>query len=180
MEFSGTYLIFADRARVWRALNDVKVLKKAIPGCDSIVWNSEAKLDLILRVNLGIIKPKFAGELELRSVKEAKSYILVGRGQGGLLGLARGQAKVELTDHILLEDDFARDFLPLSPMASPDDLSKYPEYATILAFSASGGASEKLMALGHKLVGKSAQRIIDRFMERFSGAMGAPVAPISE
>jgi len=178
MEFSGNYLIFTDRERVWQALNDVEVLKAAIPGCDSIVWNSPAKLDLILRVNLGIIKPKFAGELELSSVREAKSYILAGRGQGGLLGLARGQAKVELSDHILLGKDFERDFLPLSSMEDLNHLSIRSEFATILSFSASGAASEKLMALGRKLVGKSAQKVIDRFMERFSGAIDAPVAPL--
>ena len=36
MDMTGEYLIPATREAVWSALNDLDVLKEAIPGCESI------------------------------------------------------------------------------------------------------------------------------------------------
>jgi len=176
MEFNGTYLIFAHRQRVWRALNDVEVLKAAIPGCDSIAWKTASELDLVIRVNLGIVKPRFSGELIVSDIKEAKSYTLSGRGQGLLLGLARGKATVILSKHALKKADYSGDFLSPELRNVAKTLSPLPKNGTILKFEASGAASKNIMGLGKKLVGKSAQRIIDGFMERFALAMEAPIA----
>ncbi len=175
MEFSGTYLIFSDRAAVWGALNDVEVLKKAIPRCETISWSSENTLDLTIKVNFGIIKPKFSGELELSNIVEAQNYTLAGRGQGGLLGLARGSADIQLQD----EEITKFDILDLSEREKKTVLVQ-GDMGTILSFVAHGGASDKIMALGKNLIGKSAQGIIDRFMGRFCDALGAPMLPIQE
>ncbi|VAW12893.1 hypothetical protein MNBD_ALPHA11-2127 [hydrothermal vent metagenome] len=178
MEFSGKYLIFARRRRVWSALNDVKVLKKAIPGCDNIEWQSSSTLDLSIRVNLGVIKPKFGGELELSNIIEAKSYTLCGHAKGNLLGVARASADVKLNKYRLQEKDFARDFLFPEIEIDPDALLNPSAAGTVLEFEASGGASKKIMALGNKLIGNSAQRVINGFMGRFSSAMQAPIAQL--
>lgn len=178
MEFSGKYLIFACRKRVWSALNDVKVLKKAIPGCDSIEWQSSSALDLSIRVNLGVIKPKFGGELELSNIVEAKSYTLCGHAKGNLLGAARASADVRLSKYKLLEKDFEREFLFSEIEINTDAFLNPTAKGTILEFEASGGASKKIMALGTKLIGNSAQRIINGFMGRFSSAMQAPIAQL--
>jgi len=178
MDFNGKYLIFAKRKRVWRALNDVKVLKKAIPGCDSINWQSSSTLALTIKVNLGVIKPKFAGELELSDIIEAKSYTLCGHAKGNLLGMAKARADVYLSKYRLLEQDFEREFLFPKIEINPDEFLNSNAVGTILEFEASGGASKKIMALGNKLIGSSAQRLINGFMGRFSFAMQAPIAQL--
>jgi len=178
MEFSGKYLIFAKRRRVWSALNDVKVLKKAIPGCDYIKWQSSSTLNLTIRVNLGVIKPKFAGELELSNIIEAKSYTLCGHAKGSLLGMAKASADVNLSKYRLLEKDFEREFLFPELEIIPDAFSNPNLTGTILEFEASGGASKNIMALGNKLIGNSAQRVINGFMGRFSSAMQAPIVQL--
>lgn len=185
MEFSGTYLFFDDRQTIWRALNDTKVLKKAIPGCDSIEWNSPTQLDLVIKVNLGIMHPKFAGELELTDIEEAKQYVLSGRGRSGLLGLAHGSARIKLRDQKIKGEDI--DYLhdqwreKVERNGSPDsqfvlDVEE-GDAGTLLSFKAVGGASKQIMALGHSIIGKSAQGIIDKFMGRFSRAMDIPMRP---
>lgn len=151
MEFGGKYRIRAPRLAVWTALNDPEMLKAAIPGCDRIAWSGQASLDLEIRVNLGVVKPIFKGELELSDVVPAQSYTLAGRGKGGLMGLAEGSAD------IVLADDGAD---------------------TILSFRANGGASGQIMKLGKAIIGNSAQKIIDGFFERFAGAMGADITPL--
>jgi carbon monoxide dehydrogenase subunit G len=151
MEFGGRYRIAAPKAAVWAALNEPAILKAAIPGCTHIAWSGPATLDLEIRVNLGVIKPVFKGELALSDVLPAQSYTLSGRGKGGLMGLAEGAADITLAE----EDE-----------------------ATHLAFTAHGGASGQIMKLGKAIVGNSAQKIIDGFFERFATAMGAEITAL--
>ena len=125
-------------------------LKAAIPGCSHIAWSGPSTLDLAITVNLGVVKPTFKGELALSNVVPAQSYTLSGRGKGGLMGMAEGAADITLAD------DGA---------------------ATLLAFTAQGGASGQVMKLGKAIVDSSAQRIIDGFFERFAAAMGAEIEP---
>lgn len=151
MDFGGRYIIAAPRQAVWAALNDAEMLKAAIPGCHAIAWSSDTTLDLEIKVNLGVAKPVFKGELALSNIVPAERYTLAGRGKGGLLGLAEGSADIALT-------------------------SQGPE--TLLVFSATGGASGQIMKLGQAMIGNSAQKIIDGFFERFGTAMGAGVTPL--
>ncbi|MCF6344440.1 MAG: carbon monoxide dehydrogenase subunit G [Devosiaceae bacterium] len=148
MQFSGKYLIKAPRDEVWRALNNADILKETIPGCKKIAWVSDNELELEIMINLGLINPKFAGGLELKNVTAAQKYTLLGYGKGSILGHAHGEADIELSDF---------------------------EGGTILSFNAKGGGSNALMKLGKKIIGKSAQKIIDRFFERFAKAMGAEI-----
>lgn len=151
MDFGGRYRFGASRADVWAALNDVRVLKAVIPGCEYIEWTSPTTLDLKIRVNFGIVHPVFAGDLTLSDVHPAQHYTLGGRGRG-VLGLAQGAAEISLTD------------------ADND---------TILSFTADGKADGGIMRLGRALIGKSAQRVIDGFFESIGREMGASVTALS-
>lgn len=151
MEFGGRYKMTAPRVRIWAALNDPEMLKAAIPGCSLIEWSGPETLDLEIKVNLGVVKPTFRGELVLSNIVPAESYTLSGRGKGGMLGLAEGSADVALAD-------------------DGED--------TILTFTANGGASGQIMKMGKAIIGNSAQRIIDGFFERFGQAAGVEVTPL--
>lgn len=153
MDFGGKYLFAADRLAVWEALNNTDVLKQALPGCQRIEWTAKTTLELEIAVNLGLMKPVFAGELELSRIVPAESYMLSGRGKGGVMGLAHGAAEITLQDAAA---------------------------GTLLAFTAQGGASGQIMKLGRKLVGNSAQKVIDHFFERIGGAMQTRVIPLDD
>lgn len=144
MNFSGQYLFLTDRQHVWRSLNNVDMLKAAIPGCEHIDWVDRGRLDVAIKVNLGVMNPTFAGDLLLSDIVEARTYTLSGQGRGRLLGLAKGTSRIELDDHTR---------------------------GTSMVMSATGEASSAIMALGQKLVGRTAQGVIDRFFERFANAM---------
>ena len=151
MDFGGRYRILAPRAAVWAALNDPETLGAVIPGCSHIGWSGPQTLDLEIKVNLGIAKPVFKGELELSNIVPAESYTLSGRGKGGLMGMAHGSADITLSD---LDGD------------------------TLLTFTAQGGASGQLMKLGKAIIGNSAQKIIDGFFDRFGEVIGAEVVAL--
>ncbi|MBJ6988336.1 MULTISPECIES: carbon monoxide dehydrogenase subunit G [unclassified Devosia] len=152
MDFGGRYRIEASRSAVWTALNNPEVLKAAIPGCSFIEWSGPSTLDMAIAVNLGVMKPSFKGELSLSNVDVARNYTLSGKGKGGFMGLAEGAADISLAD----DGD-----------------------ATILQFTAQGGASGQIMKLGKALIGNSAQKIIDGFFERFATAMGAEITALT-
>jgi hypothetical protein len=151
MDFGGRYLFGAKRAEVWAALNDVTVLGAVIPGCETIAWTSPTTLDLRIKVNFGIVHPRFSGGLSLSNVHPAESYTLSGHGKGGLLGLAQGAADIALAD--------ATD-------------------GTLLSFAAAGRADQGIMRLGRALIGSSAQRIIDGFFESIGHEMRVSVIPL--
>jgi len=152
MDFGGQYRVAADRMAVWRALNDTEVLKACIPGCRTIEWVSEDALVAEIAVNLGVAHPVFTGDLKLSNVVPAQTYTLTGSGRGGLLGKAEASADIALSD--------------------------MPGGETLLAFTAIGGASGRIMSLGKALIGNSAQKVIDGFFLRFGEAMGATVSPL--
>jgi len=152
MQFGGNYLVAAPRQAVWHALNDTNVLRATIPGCRRIDWTGETTLELEIEVNLGLMQPVFAGDLELRNVVPAERYTLAGRGRGGLLGKAEAAADISLADE---------------------------GNQTRLTFISNGGADGGIMKLGKSLIGNSAQKVIDGFFERFGEAMGVEVTPIT-
>jgi carbon monoxide dehydrogenase subunit G len=151
MDFGGRYLFGATRLQVWAALNDARILGAVIPGCETIAWTSPTTLDLKIRINLGIVHPRFAGELVLSDVHPAERYRLSGRGKGGLLGLAQGAADIVLAD-------------------DPD--------GTILSFTAIGKADQGIMRLGRALLGNSAQKLIDGFFESIGHEMAVNVTAL--
>jgi carbon monoxide dehydrogenase subunit G len=152
MDFGGRYHFAADRPAVWAALNDVRVLKAVIPGCEHIAWTGPSALELRIKVNFGVIHPTFMGDLSLSDVRPADNYVLTGRGRGGMLGLAQGAARIRL------EDGAAG--------------------GTLLSFNADGRADGGIMRLGRALIGKSAQRVIDEFFESIGREMGAVVTAL--
>jgi len=151
MDFGGRYLFGAARAELWAALNDTRILAAVIPGCERIAWTGPATLDLTLRVNLGVLHPTFAGELSLSDVRPAERYTLTGRGKGGVLGFAGAAADISLVD-------------------APD--------GTILSFAAIGSADGTILRLGRKLIGNSAQQVIDGFFEAIAREMPATVTAL--
>lgn len=152
MDFGGRYLFAAKRPDVWAALNDTRVLGAVIPGCETIAWTGPATLDLRIKVSLGLVHPRFSGELVLSDVHPAERYTLSGHGKGGLLGLAHGSAEITLAD-------------------APG--------GTILSFRAVGKADQGIMRLGRALIGNSAQKIIDGFFESIGREMTVNVTALA-
>ena len=151
MDFGGRYLFGAKRDEVWAALNDTRVLAAVIPGCERIEWTGPETLDLTIKVSLGVVHPRFAGELRLSDIDPARSYTLSGRGKGGLLGMAQASASIALEDE---------------------------GRGTILSFAAAGRADGGIMRLGRALIGNSAQKLIDGFFDAIGQEMAVEVTPL--
>lgn len=155
MELIGEQRLAAPRQRVWEALNDIDVLKQCIPGCESIERGEDGGLTAKVVAKVGPVKAAFSGKVRFENVVEGTSYTIVGEGQGGVAGFAKGAADVSLAD------DGAD--------------------ATRLGYTVRATVGGKLAQLGARLIDSTAKSMAEAFFARFAEivAPGAePRAPL--
>jgi carbon monoxide dehydrogenase subunit G len=150
MDMTGERRIAAPRQAVWNGLNDTEVLKASIPGCERLEKTGDNQMKAVAAVKLGPISARFNGAVTLSDIDAPNSYTIMGEGQGGVAGFAKGGAKVFLTD----EDDGAT-------------MLKYAVHAQV------GG---KLAQLGARLIDATAKQMADQFFTKFSGEVEKPFA----
>jgi carbon monoxide dehydrogenase subunit G len=98
MNFAGEHLIRSPKLSVWRAINDPEVLRDAIPGCQELHKKSETEFDAVVQVKVGPLKANFKGSVRLEDIQMPDRCVIVGEGQGGVAGFAKGSAQVELIE----------------------------------------------------------------------------------
>ena len=93
----GTKTVRADPETIWAALDDVDRLALCIPGCRSLTRLSPNMFRLVVLVRLGPVRVEFHGTVERTVSDPPYALALVGRGEGGLAGMAAGSARITLT-----------------------------------------------------------------------------------
>ncbi len=146
MNLSGEYRIPAPRERVWRALNDPRVLKACIPGVEALEKISDTEFDATVNAKVGPVRARFGGKVTLSDLDPPNGYTISGEGNGGAVGFARGGADVRLAD-------------------SGDG-------GTVLTYTAKMQVGGKLAQLGSRLVAGTAKKMADDFFGSFAEALG--------
>lgn len=141
MDINGEFRIPASRERVWQALNDPEVLRKCIPGCESIEKRSETEFDAAMKAKIGPVKASFASAITLSNINPPEGYTISGEGKGGPAGFGKGSAEVRLTE-------------------DGDD--------TVLNYTAALQVGGKLAQIGSRLIGGTARKIANDFFARFA------------
>lgn len=149
MELKNTQRIQAPRGVVWEALNDEDVLRRCIPGCESIERLSPTELTAKVVLKVGPVKATFAARVTLEDLDPPSGCRIVGEGSGGVAGQARGSAVVRLTGQ---EDG-----------------------ATVLDYDVRADISGKLAQLGSRLIDATARKLAAEFFTAF-GTVLAPAA----
>ena len=98
MDLNGDFHIPASRERVWQALNDPEILRRAVPGCETLEKVSDTEFTAKVTLKIGPVKASFKGRVTLSDLDPPNSYSINGEGQGGVAGFARGGAKITLSD----------------------------------------------------------------------------------
>jgi len=99
MEIKGEYQIASSREDVWLALNDPEMLKKCIPGCESLEMISDTELAATVMAAIGPVRARFNTKITLENLNPPESYTLVGESKAGVAGFGRGAAYVTLTEN---------------------------------------------------------------------------------
>jgi carbon monoxide dehydrogenase subunit G len=144
MDISGTEIIPLARGLVWARLNDPGVLRKCIPGCTFLDPQDDGSLLATSTLKIGPIKATFTGKVRFADIEPLCGYTLIGEGQGGVAGFARGQALVRLEDH-------------------PD--------GTALVYDARADIGGKLAQLGSRLIESTARKLVGEFFGAFSASV---------
>ena len=97
MEIEGEYTIDAPREVVWQALNDPEMLKKCIPGCESLDKLSDTEFEARVTAAIGPVRAKFNTKLSLEDLDPPAGYRLVGESKAAA-GLGSGSADVRLEE----------------------------------------------------------------------------------
>jgi len=147
MDMTGERRIAATRQTVWQALNDPAILQASIPGCDKLEKLSDTEMQATAAVKVGPMSGRFSGKVHLADLDPPNGYTISGEGQGGVLGFAKGGAKVHLAD------DGA---------------------GTLLQYEVNAQVGGKLAQLGARLIDATAKQMADAFFDRFSAQVAAP------
>jgi carbon monoxide dehydrogenase subunit G len=147
MDMTGERRIPAPRQKVWDALNDPDVLKKCIPGCETLEKTSDADMRATAAVKIGPISARFNGKVTLSDLDPPNAYRISGEGQGGVAGFAKGGANVRLSD-------------------DGDE--------TVLRYDVTAQVGGKIAQLGTRLIDASAKSMADTFFDRFTAEVASP------
>ena len=99
MEIRGEYQIANSREDVWLALIDPDVLKKCIPGCESMEKISDTEFAATVMAAIGPVRARFNTKVLLEDLDPPGSYTLVGESKAGAAGFGRGRANITLTEN---------------------------------------------------------------------------------
>lgn len=141
MDMTGQQRIPASRDTVWKALNDVEVLKACIPGCQELIKISDTEMTAMAVIKVGPVTAKFQGAVTLSEIDPPNGYRITGEGQGGVAGFAKGGAAIRL------EQDGD---------------------GTILYYDVSAQVGGKLSQLGGRLIDATAKQMSNLFFKRFA------------
>ena len=142
MIFTGEYRFSQSAQRIWEALNDPAVLLRTIPGCESVEQVSETEFAAAVKISIGPMKLRFRGMIRLSDLDPPWRYTIACEGNGGLSGVAKGQAQVTM---------------------SPD-----PGHGTVLRYKAEAALGGMVATLAQKLLTGTASRLADEFFAHFA------------
>lgn len=147
MKMSGEQRIAATRDEVWKSLNDPDVLRRCIPGCQSLTKESDTRMVATVEIKIGPIGARFNGSVELADINAPTSYTLIIEGQGGTVGSVKSIAKVSLSD----------------------DGS-----GTLLRYDVDAQVNGRLAQLGGPIMDATAKQLAARFFGQFGKVIGTP------
>lgn len=96
MQIEGSYRIGAAPMEVWGALNDPEILRRCIPGCETLEKQSDTEFAATIHRKVGPINARFSGSVTLSDLVVGETYRISGEGKGGAAGLASGSVVVRL------------------------------------------------------------------------------------
>src|SRR5204862_5051039 len=83
MKIDGTHQINAPRERVYALLTDPEILRRCIPGCESLEKIEENAYAATLKAGVGMVKGTFKGNVKLEEMRPPEHYRLAVDGKGG-------------------------------------------------------------------------------------------------
>ena len=153
MKLSGSYQIKLEKQKVWEALNNPEILKKAIPGCEEFIKKSDTEFTATAKNKIGPFNASFTGDIELKDIDAPNSYKIIGSGNSPV-GFASGEADVKLED--------------------------INNGETNLIYTVEASVGGKIAQVGSRLIDMTAKKMADIFFGKFSELISTDDSTFSE
>src|SRR6266699_667395 len=95
MKIDGTHQLHVPRERVYALLIDPDVLRRCIPGCESLEETQEHSYTATMKAGVGAIKGTFKGTVHLEDTRPPEHYRIVVEAKGGP-GFVKGTGNFDL------------------------------------------------------------------------------------
>lgn len=154
MEFSDSREIRATPETVWAAILDPDVLRRCIPGCQSMTGNPAKGYTAVIKQKIGPVSASFSGLITLSDIVPGKAVTISGEGKGGAAGFAKGGARISLEPS---------------------------EIGTTLGYTVEATVGGKIAQLGSRLIDGFVRRLADQFFANLQDAVEpASAAEVAE
>jgi uncharacterized protein len=147
MQMSGQERIAAPRQQVWETLYDPEVLKRCIPGCQSLTQEADDKLRVIAEIKIGPIGARFNALVTRADADPPNACAMLIHGQGGTVGFVKSAAKLRLSDDA--------------------------NGGTVLAYDVDAEVGGRLAQLGGPILDATAKQLSAKFFRQLGAAIGA-------
>jgi len=141
MKLNTSSTLQADRARAFAALIDPDVLRRCIPGCESLTATGPDTYEATLKIGVAGLKGTYVGRAAIRDKQPPDSLTLSFEGKGGP-GFVRGSAKITLTEA--------------------------PDGGTAIASEADVQVGGLIAAVGSRLIEAASKKLADDFFRAFA------------
>ena len=140
LKLDGLHVVPATPDETWAKINDVEVLSRCIPGCESLEQHSPTEFSGVILFKIGPVKARFKGRVALTNLAPPNACRIVGEGEGGIAGFAKGAADVALT--------------------AIDE-------GTQLSYAIDASIGGKIAQLGSRLMAGTVKKLADEFFTKF-------------
>jgi carbon monoxide dehydrogenase subunit G len=152
MKIDATYELQAPRERVYAALVEPEILRRAIPGCESLEKIRENTYSAVLKAGIGSIKGTFKGEVRLEDMRPPEHYRIVVEGKGAV-GFAKGSADFDLEEK---------------------------DGGTLIRYSGEMQTGGTIAAVGQRMIQGAAKMMAAKFFAALESEVGEPTSDSTE
>ena len=147
MDVSGSYTLYVPRSRVWEALLDPTVLRRVVPGCETLERAEDGSFRGSVRIGIAAVKGEYHGTLRLVDPRPPEACTIVADGTG-----ARGIIHGESTIHLAAVD----------------------ENTTVVTYTGKAQLGGPIASVGARVVGAASTVLIRSMFAALADALGEP------
>jgi hypothetical protein len=149
MRLDGQTVVDAPVERLWEVLNDVELLRKHMPGCESLTEVGPGAYEAVLSIGVAAIKGRYTAKLHMVDADPPHGYTLCVEGSGKP-GFVKGEGQVRLAP---------------------------TEGGTELTYSGDLQIGGMIARVGQRLISGLAQRMTRQFFDELAAEAGGAVTP---
>jgi len=97
MKIEGTHTISAARERLWNLMIDPAVIRRVVPGLESLEETPDGSYRMTMKAGVGSIKGVFTGTIRLDDLRPPEHYRMIVDGKG-TPGFVKGDGTLDLVE----------------------------------------------------------------------------------